>query len=178
MFNLKQTETENQEYILSDNFSRITLGVFYLILIFAGILFYNFVIVQEVAKVKMLGLNVEDETIALWIKIILGFFFIPAFIMITLGIKILFEKRYPSLGAKVAVKTKIIRGKKARNLGIKYLVFGIFTIFIILTSMDRTIKMQKNFAEDPFRWATEKAWNKAGMEKPEQYKKNRPWLIK
>lgn len=178
MFNLKQNETENQEYILPDNLSRIVLGAFYLFLILVGILFYNLAIVPEIAKVKLLGLNIHDETITLWIKVILGFFFIPAFIMAALGIKILFEKRYPALGARVAIKTKIVRGRKARNLGIRYLVFGLFTIYVVFTSMDRTMKMQKSFAENPFRWTTERAWNKAGLKKPEKYKKDRPWLVR
>lgn len=166
LFNFKREESDNREFIFPDNLSRITLLAFYVILIIAGFLFYNFVILAEVEKAKSLPFDALYEIMGNWINFTLGFFLIPSIIMVFFGIKIICEKRYPSFGARVAVKTRIIRGKKAVWLGIRYLIFGLIAVSLISGSIITTNAMRKSFMENPFKWASKDSWEKAGFQKP------------
>ncbi|MDR0303577.1 MAG: hypothetical protein LBH98_02245 [Chitinispirillales bacterium] len=166
MFNFKREENENQEFIFPDNLSRIALLSFYIILIALGFLFYKFVILTEIERVKLLDFAVRYQIMGTWINLILGFFFIPSIIMMVFGIKIICEKRYPSLGARVAVKTRIIRGKKAVRLGIGYLVFGSTAVFLLSLSIITTGIIRKSFVENPFKWVSKSSWEKAGLQRP------------
>ncbi|MCL1945594.1 MAG: hypothetical protein FWF51_00365 [Chitinivibrionia bacterium] len=166
MFNFKQKEDDEQEFIFPDNLSRISLLSFYLILIAAGFLFYNFVILPEIEKVKLLAMADRYRIAGNWINFILLFFAVPSAIMVFFGIKIIGEKRYPSFGARVAVKTKIIRGEKAVKLGKRYLIFGIFAIILIGASIVSTHRIRTSFMENPLKWATKASWEKAGMQRP------------
>jgi len=163
---LKQKEDENQEFIFPDNLSRIALLSFYIILISAGVLFYNFVVLTEIEKVKTLDFASRYEIMGVWINFTLGFFLIPSLIMAVYGIKIIRTKRCPSFGARVAVKTKIIRGEKATALGKMYLVFGIAASLLICASIVGTDSIRKSFVQNPMKWATKKSWEKAGLKKP------------
>lgn len=173
MFRCKQSEIEDQDYIIPDNLSRIMLVSFYMILIAAAFLFYNFAVLPEIDRVKLLDFATRYEIMGMWIKLVLGFFIIPSVIMVVFGIKILHDKRYPSFGARVAVKTRIIRGKEAKKIGIRYLVLGLIAIALILFSINRTLDMHRSFMENPLGWATEKSWNDAGLKRPEQFKRKR-----
>ena len=166
MFNFKQKEDSGQEYIFPDNLSRISLLSFYLILIAAGFLFYNFIILPEIEKVKLLAIADRYRIAGNWINFILLFFIVPSAIMVFFGIKIIRDKRYPSFGARVAVKTKIIRGEKAVRLGRMYFIFGISAIFLISASIVSAHKIRTSFMENPMKWASKASWEKAGIQRP------------